>query len=78
METVLKKGEVSEGEKERIYHKVIYSRPSKQKPRRLIPAVSILTCLLLLLILGSNSFYDYYWNKKESRKWKILMQPNNL
>ena len=63
-ETVLKKGEMSEGEKERIYYRVMHSRPSKQKPRRLVPALSILTCLLLILILGSNSFSNYFDTEK--------------
>ena len=59
-ETVLKNGEVSEGEKERIYYKVIHSRPSERKTRRFVPAISIVTCLLLLLILGSNGVTNYF------------------
>jgi hypothetical protein len=67
-ETVLKKGEVSEGEKERIYYKAIHSRPSKRKPRRLVPALSILACLLLLLILGSNGFSDFFGTEQSMEK----------
>jgi hypothetical protein len=67
-ETVLKKGEVSEGEKERIYYKVIHSRPSKRKTRRLVPSLSILTCLLLLLILGSNGFSDFFGTEQSMEK----------
>ncbi|MDQ0482493.1 hypothetical protein [Guptibacillus hwajinpoensis] len=62
--TVLRKGEVSKGDKERIYYKVIHSRPSKRKTKRFVPTLSILTCLLLLLILGTNSFYDYFGTEK--------------
>ncbi len=75
-ETVLRKGEVSEGEKERIYYKVIHSHPSKRKPRRLVPALSILTCLLLVLILGSNSFYDYFGTEK-SMEMEDFNHTNN-
>ncbi|MFP3359407.1 hypothetical protein R0K17_18920, partial [Planococcus sp. SIMBA_143] len=67
-ETVLKKGEVSEEEKERIYYKVIHSRPSKRKPRRLVPALSILTCFLLVLILGSTSFSDFFGTEQSMEK----------
>ncbi|WP_273831930.1 hypothetical protein [Guptibacillus sedimenti] len=63
-ETVLKKGEVSEEEKERIYYKAIHSRPSKRKTRRFVPALSILTCFFLILILGSTSFSDFFGTEK--------------
>ncbi|MCA0991460.1 hypothetical protein [Pseudalkalibacillus hwajinpoensis] len=67
-ETVLKKGEVSEEEKERIYYKVIHSRSSKRKTRRFVPALSIVTCLLLILILGSTSFSDFFSTEQSTEK----------
>lgn len=60
-ETVLRNGEVSEGDKERIYYRVKNkSSQPKQPTKRLFPALSIATCLLLLFILGSYGFTDYF------------------
>ncbi|MGG1685658.1 hypothetical protein [Pseudalkalibacillus sp. NRS-1564] len=66
--TVLKKGEVSEREKERIYYTVIHSRSSKRKPRRLVPALSFVTCLLLVFILGSNGVANYFGTEQGLEK----------
>jgi Family of unknown function (DUF6241) len=60
-ETVLKKGEVSEGEKERIYLKVVQKNKSQRYSTRFFPVFSITLCMILVLILSSpylSNFYD--------------------
>ncbi|MDO6657777.1 hypothetical protein [Anaerobacillus sp. 1_MG-2023] len=57
--TVLKKGELSGTDKERIYHAVIHSNKPKRKIRRFVPAFSLVGCLILLLIFGSYGFTTY-------------------
>ena len=62
--TVLKKGELSGTDKERIYHAVIHSKKPKRKIRRFVPAFSLVGCLILLLILVLyQSFIIYHWNR---------------
>ncbi len=58
-ETVLKKGEMSEGEKERIYYKVITNSETKKKTNRLVPVISIVSCFILLVLFSSYGYSNY-------------------
>ncbi len=73
--TVLRKGEVSEVDKERIYQAAIHSRKPKRKVTRFAPVLSIATCLILLLILGSNGFSNFI-GTEQSLEMKGKMQPS--
>jgi len=67
-ETVLKKGEVSEEEKERIYYKVINNNETKKKPKRLVPVISIVSCFILLLLFSSYGYSNYVMKSNISVK----------
>ncbi len=66
--TVLKKGELSGTDKERIYHAVIHSKKPKRKIRRFVPAFSLVGCLILLLIFGSYGFTTYIGTEQSHEK----------
>ncbi|WP_226654863.1 DUF6241 domain-containing protein [Guptibacillus hwajinpoensis] len=58
--SVLKKGEVSEKEKERIYLKVVQKNKSQRYPIRIFPVFSISLCMILVLILSSPYLSNFY------------------
>ena len=73
--TVLRKGEVSKGDKERIYQAVIHSKKPKRKGIRFVPILSTAACLILLLILGSNGFSNIF-GTEQSHDVKETKQPD--
>ncbi|MBF0705431.1 hypothetical protein IQ283_02345 [Alkalihalobacillus hwajinpoensis] len=71
--TVLKKGAVSEVDKERLYRKALQSREIKRSPKRLGPVLSIASCLILLIIFTSYGYTNnivkkQIGDKESSRK----------
>ena len=69
--TVLKKGELSGTDKERIYHAVIHSKKPKRKIRRFLPAFSLVGCLILVMIL-SSPYYSNFYNLSHEEKQKPM------
>ncbi|WP_273851173.1 DUF6241 domain-containing protein [Guptibacillus spartinae] len=67
-ETVLKKGEVSEEEKERIYYKAIKNSETKKKSNRLAPVLSIAFCFILLILFSSYGYSDNVMKSQISDK----------
>ncbi|PFG15011.1 DUF6241 domain-containing protein [Bacillus sp. es.036] len=67
-ETVLKKGEVSEEEKERIYYKVIKNSETKKKTNRLVPVLSIVSCFILLVLFSAYGYSNYVMKSNISVK----------
>ena len=57
--TVLKKGELSEREKDQIYNHVMNSSKDRKKTRRFVPVFSLASCLVVLIILGSYFYSNY-------------------
>ncbi|MCA0172167.1 DUF6241 domain-containing protein [Bacillus sp. RAR_GA_16] len=70
-ETVLKKGEVSEGEKERIYYRVMHKNNSKRAPKRFFPVLTTTLCMIVVWVLSSPYIYDYYYLSQEETE-KIM------
>ncbi|WP_394172332.1 DUF6241 domain-containing protein [Guptibacillus hwajinpoensis] len=63
-ETVLRKGEVSRVDKERIYQAVIHSKKPKRKGARFVPVLSIASCFILLIIFTSYGYSNNILKKQ--------------